>query len=172
MQMYSKYIHFLQNLMKVSCCSGYMAPEYAFDGKFSIKSDVFSMGVVIFEIVSGKKNRSFRFPSYYQNLLEQAWLLWKENRELELMDACYKNSFVESQVKRCIQVGLLCVQKLSEDRPIMSSVVLMLSSDDASLPRPKKPGFLSESGNLLQTNALGREEASSGTVTMTDVEAR
>lgn len=50
---------------------GYMAPEYAFDGKFSIKSDVFSLGVVILEIVSGKKNTGFKHPSCYQNLLEQ-----------------------------------------------------------------------------------------------------
>ncbi|KAI3465872.1 hypothetical protein Pfo_022535 [Paulownia fortunei] len=50
---------------------GYMAPEYAFDGKFSIKSDVFSMGVVMLEIVSGKKNRGFKHLAYYQNLLEQ-----------------------------------------------------------------------------------------------------
>lgn len=52
-------------------CSGYMAPEYAFDGKFSVKSDVFSLGVVILEIVSGKKNRGFKHPCCYQNLLEQ-----------------------------------------------------------------------------------------------------
>lgn len=48
-----------------------MAPEYAFDGKFSTKSDVFSLGVVILEIVSGKKNTGFKHPSCYQNLLEQ-----------------------------------------------------------------------------------------------------
>lgn len=48
-----------------------MAPEYAFDGNFSIKSDVFSMGVVILEIVSGKRNRGFNSASSYQNLLEQ-----------------------------------------------------------------------------------------------------
>lgn len=54
-----------------SRCSGYMAPEYAFDGKFSIKSDVYSLGVVILEIVSGHKNRGFNHLSSYKNLLEQ-----------------------------------------------------------------------------------------------------
>ncbi|GFP79412.1 g-type lectin s-receptor-like serine/threonine-protein kinase at4g03230, partial [Phtheirospermum japonicum] len=38
---------------------GYMAPEYALEGLFSIKSDVFSFGVLILEIVSGKKNTGF-----------------------------------------------------------------------------------------------------------------
>jgi serine/threonine protein kinase len=40
-------------------CSGYMSPEYALDGLFSIKSDVFSFGVVLLEIISGKKNTGF-----------------------------------------------------------------------------------------------------------------
>lgn len=37
-------------------CSGYMAPEYAMHGQFSVKSDVFSFGVMVLEIVSGQKN--------------------------------------------------------------------------------------------------------------------
>lgn len=45
--------------------SGYMSPEYALDGVFSIKSDVFSFGVLLLEIVSGKKNTSF----YHSNSL-------------------------------------------------------------------------------------------------------
>ena len=45
------------------------------------------------------------------------------------------------EVLRCIQVGLLCVQERAEDRPTMASVVLMLSSESASLPQPKLPGF-------------------------------
>ncbi|KAL2496100.1 G-type lectin S-receptor-like serine/threonine-protein kinase SD1-1 [Forsythia ovata] len=121
---------------------GYMAPEYAFDGKFCVKSDVFSMGVVLLEIVSGKKNRGFRHMNHSHSLLEHAWLLWKEDKALELMDECLKDSFVERQVKRCIHVGLLCVQKYAEDRPVMSSVLFMLGSEEgAILPDPKEPGF-------------------------------
>ncbi|KAK6142301.1 hypothetical protein DH2020_022649 [Rehmannia glutinosa] len=151
---------------------GYMAPEYAFYGKFSIKSDVFSMGVVILEIVSGKKNRSFRHPAEYQNLLEQAWLFWKENRDLELMDACYNNSYVESQVRRCIQVGLLCVQNVAEDRPVMSSVLLMLSTEQTALPWPKKPGFFSQQSDFSERGASGSGEASICGLTMSEMEAR
>ena len=39
--------------------SGYMSPEYALEGLFSIKSNVFSFGILLLEIVSGKKNTSF-----------------------------------------------------------------------------------------------------------------
>jgi serine/threonine protein kinase len=49
--------------------SGYMSSEYAVHGQYSIKSDVFSFGVVILEIVSGKKNRGFCHPSHHLNLL-------------------------------------------------------------------------------------------------------
>lgn len=46
-----------------------MSPEYAGDGIFSIKSDVFSFGVIMLEIVSGKKNRGFYDEATYHNLL-------------------------------------------------------------------------------------------------------
>ncbi|XP_059624152.1 G-type lectin S-receptor-like serine/threonine-protein kinase At4g27290 isoform X2 [Cornus florida] len=48
---------------------GYMSPEYAIDGKFSVKSDVFSLGVLLLEIVSGKRNRRFHHPDHYHSLL-------------------------------------------------------------------------------------------------------
>lgn len=46
-----------------------MAPEYAIDGKFSVKSDVFSLGVLLLEIISGKKNRGFVHPDHHHHLL-------------------------------------------------------------------------------------------------------
>ena len=46
-----------------------MSPEYGIDGKFSAKSDVFSFGVLLLEIVSGKKNRGFSHPHHHHNLL-------------------------------------------------------------------------------------------------------
>lgn len=46
-----------------------MSPEHAFYGKFSVKSDVFSMGVLLLEVVSGRKNRGFHHSDHPQNLL-------------------------------------------------------------------------------------------------------
>ena len=46
-----------------------MSPEYVIDGHFSVKSDVFNFGVVLLEIVSGKKNRGFSHPDHHHNLL-------------------------------------------------------------------------------------------------------
>ena len=50
-------------------CNGYMSPEYAMHGQFSVKSDVFSFGVLVLEIISGRKNSSFQNGENIENLL-------------------------------------------------------------------------------------------------------
>ncbi|XP_047948649.1 G-type lectin S-receptor-like serine/threonine-protein kinase At4g27290 isoform X5 [Salvia hispanica] len=147
---------------------GYMAPEYLMDGKYSEKSDIFSLGVVLLEIISGKRNRGYEHSDHYHNLLGHAWLLWQENRIVELMDECLYDTFAECEVKRCMQVGLLCVQKFAEDRPVMSSVVSMLGSDGAVLPEPKEPGFFME----RSCGTSPYIESENDTITITDLEAR
>ncbi|KAL3519604.1 hypothetical protein ACH5RR_017753 [Cinchona calisaya] len=129
------------NTRRVVGTYGYMSPEYAMDGVFSVKSDVFSFGVLVLEIVSGMKNRGFYHMDNQLNLLAHAWKLWREGRGLELMDSAAGEKCSTFEVIRCIQVGLLCVQEQAEDRPNMATVVLMLSSESASLPQPKHPGF-------------------------------
>ncbi|KAJ7014819.1 hypothetical protein NC653_004197 [Populus alba x Populus x berolinensis] len=131
------------NTNKIVGTYGYMSPEYAVDGLFSVKSDVFSFGVLVLEIVSGKKNRGFNHPDHHHNLLGHAWRLWNEGRPLELINEPEQDSSTLSEIIRCIHVGLLCVQKRPEDRPNMSSVIVMLSSG-ISLPQPKQPGFFTE----------------------------
>lgn len=147
---------------------GYMSPEYAIDGKFSVKSDVFSFGVLLLEIVSSKKNRGFCHPDHHHNLLGHAWLLWNERKTMELMDAGLKDSCIESQVLRCIQVGLLCVQKLPVDRPTMSSIIFMLGNEEATLPQPKQPGFFFERSSEGDDKGCYTEN----TVNLTILEAR
>ncbi|KAH9803032.1 G-type lectin S-receptor-like serine/threonine-protein kinase [Citrus sinensis] len=126
---------------------GYMSPEYAIDGLFSVKSDVFSFGVL-------------------------AWRLWTEDRSLELIDKSLDGSYSLSEALRCIQVGLLCVQQRPEDRPNMSSVVLMLSGE-RSLPQPKQPGFFTER-NLPESESSSskRKLPLSNEITISLIEGR
>ncbi|KAJ0914553.1 putative protein kinase RLK-Pelle-DLSV family [Helianthus annuus] len=128
---------------KVVGTYGYISPEYAINGRFSIKSDVFSFGVLVLEIICGKKNKEFSQGDHNDNLLGHAWILFKEGRSIELMSGSLLDSHVVFEVLRTIHVALLCVQHHAEDRPTMLSVVLMLVSE-GTLPEPKQPAFFNE----------------------------
>ncbi|KAM3287027.1 G-type lectin S-receptor-like serine/threonine-protein kinase [Capsicum chacoense] len=131
------------NTSRVVGTYGYMSPEYAVDGIFSVKSHVFSFGVLVLEVVSGKKNRRFIHPEYNLNLIGHAWMLHQEGRSLEIADPALVESGNTIELQRSIHVGLLCVQQSPEDRPNISSVVLMLTNESI-LPQPKPPGFFTE----------------------------
>ncbi|KAM7504085.1 hypothetical protein LguiB_002989 [Lonicera macranthoides] len=152
---------------------GYMSPEYAIDGKFSVKSDVFSFGVLMIEIVSGKKNNRYHHPVHYRNLLGHAWMLWNEGKALELVDPCLEDLYIESQVLRCIQIGLLCVQKFPKDRPTMAAVVSMLGNEGVKLGEPKEPGFFMErDSEEMDTISVEKTSHSENAITITLPEAR
>uniref|UniRef100_A0A2N9F8P9 non-specific serine/threonine protein kinase n=1 Tax=Fagus sylvatica TaxID=28930 RepID=A0A2N9F8P9_FAGSY len=160
------------NTNRVVGTYGYMAPEYAFDGQFSTKSDVFSFGILLLEIISGMRSRGFYHPNHSHNLIGQAWILWNEGRPLELVDECLGNSCTLSELLRCIHLSLLCVQQRPEDRPSMSSVVVILGSESA-LPQPKKPGFFLEKDSNEGPGFSSKHELSStNEITITLLEAR
>ncbi|KAM3300528.1 hypothetical protein ACQJBY_041508 [Aegilops geniculata] len=120
---------------------GYMAPEYVMRGNYSVKSDSFSFGVMVLEIVTGRKNNDYCNSEKSQDLLNVIWERWMATTVLGMMDPCMNTSFSESSVLRCIHIGLLCVQENPADRPLMSSVVMMLGSDTVPLSAPSKPAF-------------------------------
>ncbi|XP_059286382.1 G-type lectin S-receptor-like serine/threonine-protein kinase At4g03230 isoform X2 [Lycium ferocissimum] len=130
------------NTKKVVGTYGYMSPEYALDGLFSIKSDVFSFGVVVLEIISGRKNTGFYKSEEALNLLGYAWRLWIEDRAIQLTEKSLLESYNRSEVIKCINVALLCVQEDSNDRPNMSDIIVMLVGENMCLPRPNRPAFV------------------------------
>ncbi|KAL8210643.1 hypothetical protein R6Q57_005080 [Mikania cordata] len=152
---------------------GYISPEYAANGLFSLKSDVFSFGVLVLEIVSGKKNRGFSHQNHHDNLLGHAWRLYKEAKPLELVDVALGDTWTASEVLQSIHVGLSCVQQHADERPSMSSVVHMLGGEDA-LPPPKHPGFFTETTNpeLVSRIIMPQIPISINKLTITQLDAR
>ncbi|XP_058073104.1 receptor-like serine/threonine-protein kinase SD1-6 isoform X2 [Magnolia sinica] len=150
-----------------------MSPEYAMEGRFSEKSDVFSFGVLLLEIVSGKRNTGFYHHEHSLSLLGHVWRLWNENKMLEMIDTALGESFPQSEVLRCIHVGLLCVQQFATDRPTMSSVVFMLDSDIANFRKPKQPAFTERrSQSESDSSERSHKKCSVNEVTVTMIHGR
>ncbi|KAK4588159.1 hypothetical protein RGQ29_019236 [Quercus rubra] len=124
---------------------GYMSPEYAMHGRYSVKSDVFSFGVLVLEIISGKKNTHFYQSELAEDLLSYAWKQWRNGTPLELLDPSLRNSYSRNEVIRCIHMGLLCVQENPANRPTMATISLILNSSSVTLPLPQQPAFLHRS---------------------------
>ncbi|KAF3971863.1 hypothetical protein CMV_004579 [Castanea mollissima] len=130
------------NTSRIVGTYGYMSPEYAMQGRFSVKSDVFSFGVLILEIISGKKSNCFYQSEHDEDLLSYTWKQWKNGTPIELLDPTVRGSHSRNEVIRCIHIGLLCVQENPANRPTMATVVLMLDSYSVSLQLPQQPAFL------------------------------
>uniref|UniRef100_A0A0A9F543 Uncharacterized protein n=1 Tax=Arundo donax TaxID=35708 RepID=A0A0A9F543_ARUDO len=158
---------------KVVGTYGYMSPEYAMDGVFSVKSDVFSFGVLVLEIVSGRKNRGMYSSGEQTSLLSHAWKLWREGNAVALLDEAVTGTgaYRGSEVLRCVQVGLLCVQERPDDRPHMAAVFLALGNPTAVLPQPRHPGYCSDRGSM-STDGEWSSTCTVNDVTVTIVEGR
>ncbi|PPS06030.1 hypothetical protein GOBAR_AA14620 [Gossypium barbadense] len=139
----------------------YMPPEYAMQGQFSEKSDVFSFGVLLLEIVSGRRNTNFYNNSYHLSVLEYGLV----DKVISESKSDSKN---EKEIWRCIHVGLLCVQEYAKDRPTMPIIVSMLNSEILDLNTPKQPAFTQ--GPLMSHDVEDR--GSLNDVTLTNLDGR
>ncbi|KAF3595653.1 hypothetical protein DY000_02027082 [Brassica cretica] len=108
----------------------YMSPEYAMHGQYSMKSDVYSFGVLVLEIISGKKNNQMDETRTAGNLVTNV-----------LVDPAIGRNYQRNEVTRCIHIALLCVQDKPEDRPLLSTIILMLTSKTITLPKPRLPSL-------------------------------
>ncbi|EFH62805.1 S-locus lectin protein kinase family protein [Arabidopsis lyrata subsp. lyrata] len=148
------------NTRRVVGTLGYMAPEYAWTGMFSEKSDIYSFGVLMLEIISGEKISRFSYGKEEKNLIAYAWESWCETGGVDLLDKDVADSCHPLEVERCVQIGLLCVQHQPADRPNTIELLSMLSTT-SDLPSPKQPTFVvhtrddeSSSKDLITVNEL------------------
>ncbi|VVB12207.1 unnamed protein product [Arabis nemorensis] len=153
---------------------GYMAPEYAMHGQFSVKTDVFSFGVLVIEIITGKRNNNggSNHDEDAEDLLTWVWRSWREDIILSVIDPSLTTGS-RNEILRCIHIGLLCVQESAATRPTMATVALMLSSYSFTLPTPSRPAFVIES--VIPSNISSSTEGlrmSSNDVTVSELAPR
>ncbi|XP_038979622.1 cysteine-rich receptor-like protein kinase 2 [Phoenix dactylifera] len=122
---------------------GYTAPEYAIHGQLSEKVDTYSYGVVVLEIVSGRKSNDIKLEPETQYLLEWAWKLYENGKLIDLVDGTLDpNGYRPEEVKRVIEIALLCTQSTVAARPTMSEVVILLLSNGGPMLQPTSPTFI------------------------------
>ncbi|CAK9236400.1 unnamed protein product [Sphagnum troendelagicum] len=118
------------NTMHVAGTRGYLAPEYATRGLLTTKVDVYSFGVLLLEIISGRKNIDHNLPQEDIYLVEKAWRLHREGNLIDIVDQNLHLLNDETiQAQRLLNITLLCLLNDGEKRPSMARVVAMLQGD-------------------------------------------
>ncbi|WJX21087.1 non-specific serine/threonine protein kinase [Trifolium repens] len=151
------------NTDKIVGTYGYMAPEYAMFGQFTVKSDVFSFGVLVLEIISGQKSSRILQGQSQEDLLSFTWRNWREGTIRNIIDPSL-NKCSQNEIMRCIHIGLLCVQENLVDRPTMANIALMLSSYSFIMPLPLEPAssFGGRTSSLTYTQSSGEDKGTTG----------
>ncbi|KAL7611310.1 hypothetical protein Lser_V15G12082 [Lactuca serriola] len=118
--------------------NGYIAPEYAMNGQCSDKVDIYSFGVVILEIISGKCcNDMLQNEFLLLNLVDHARSLYENDDHLNLMDVTLDPSeYIKEDAKKIIEIALMCIHSTASARPSMSDVVILLSGFSSEVKRP------------------------------------
>ncbi|KAG9454222.1 hypothetical protein H6P81_007126 [Aristolochia fimbriata] len=143
------------NTSRIAGTYGYMSPEYAMQGHYSTKSDVYSFGVLVLETVTGRKNSGFAISEPSLDILSYTWRHWKEGRIADMVDQSLGENYQRNEALRCIHLGLLCVQEDPTERPLMSTILLMLSSYSITLPVPSRPAYFTGRSRMSRDNNSG-----------------
>ncbi|KAK7387339.1 hypothetical protein VNO78_28065 [Psophocarpus tetragonolobus] len=140
---------------------GYTAPEYAMHGQLSEKADTYSYGIVVLEIISGQKGTDVKNDEDGEYLLRRAWKLYERDLHLVLVDkAIDPNEYDIKEVKKIIEIALLCTQASASTRPTMSEVVALLKSKTLmDQLRPTTPIFVETNMTPQEGNSTNSSNA-------------
>lgn len=125
---------------------GYMAPEYVVHGQLTEKADIYSYGILVIEVITGRKNSSLSTTGEGHSLMSQIWGHYTSRTLMEMLDPYLSGQCSDEQVLNVFHVGLLCTQASPNLRPPMWKVVEMLNSKGRDLPLPSQPPFINVSG--------------------------
>ncbi|TVU08539.1 hypothetical protein EJB05_41947 [Eragrostis curvula] len=147
--------------------SGYLAPEYAIRGQVTRKADVYSFGVLLIEIVSGRCNTDMKLPYDDQFLLEKTWRCYDQGHVEKIIDSSLGDDLDVEEACRFLKIGLLCTQDVTKRRPGMTTVVAMLKGEaDVGAEKMNKPDVIRDFRDLTL-----RSKATSSTL-LTSIMAR
>ncbi|KAI3462199.1 hypothetical protein Pfo_018862 [Paulownia fortunei] len=142
---------------------GYTAPEYAIHGHLSEKVDTYSFGVVILEIISGRRSSDMNVDSDTEYLLEEAWKLYESGMHQKLADETMdSNEFKPEDLKKMVEIALGCTQSPPSSRPTMSEILVMLLSDrSVEQKAPSRPSFSYANRVLGDTTSISTGSSTS-----------
>ncbi|KAK8607060.1 hypothetical protein V6N13_052809 [Hibiscus sabdariffa] len=115
--------------MDVAGTFGYLAPEYFMHGKISDKIDVYAFGIVLLELLSGKKPIDDNRPKGQESLVMWAKPILKDSNFYQLLDPQLGSSYEFHQIERMILAATLCIRRAPVMRPQISLILKLLQGD-------------------------------------------
>ncbi|KAI4304666.1 hypothetical protein MLD38_040143 [Melastoma candidum] len=107
---------------------GYCAPDYAMTGQLNFKSDIYSFGVVLLELISGRKAYDPTKDSGEQNLVDWARPLFRDRKTFPLMaDPSLERRYPVRGLHHALAITAMCVHRRPSTRPVISEVVSALT---------------------------------------------
>ncbi|CAF2116272.1 hypothetical protein Bca52824_079441 [Brassica carinata] len=119
---------------------GYCAPDYAMTGQLTFKSDIYSFGVVLLELITGRKAIDTTKPRKDQNLVGWARPLFKDRRNFpKMVDPQLQGQYPGRGLYQALAISAMCVQEQPSMRPVVSDVVSALNFLASSKYDPTSP---------------------------------
>ncbi|PSS00119.1 Receptor-like serine/threonine-protein kinase [Actinidia chinensis var. chinensis] len=140
---------------------GYMAPEYFMYGKVNEKIDVYAFGVVLLELLSGRKPISNDHPKGQESLVMWAKPILNGGKVTQLLDPSLGNTYDQYQMERMVLAASLCIRRAPRARPPMSTILKLLQGDSEVITWSRLQVHALEGPDLLDNETFSRSDLQS-----------